>query len=155
VLVAWLLVRHRGWKTSEVVATVGLVGTTCGWVGTFLERRLEARTARLDAKPTAPSLAAEQLDVWRQWLRATVLAARVEQGSQLDQMVSRDKGMRLVVLGEPGYGKTVAALTLIAHVNAREQGAWTVAVDPRLTDAYEFRHRELLEHLASPGGSSR
>ena len=66
-------------------------------------------------------------------------------------MGSRDKGMRLVVLGEPGYGKTVAALTL----NAREQGAGTVAVDPRLTDAYEFRHRELLEHLASSGASSR
>ena len=34
---------------------------------------------------------------------------------------------RLVILGEPGYGKTVAALTLISHINARDEVGVAVA----------------------------
>jgi hypothetical protein len=34
---------------------------------------------------------------------------------------------RLVILGDPGYGKTVAALTLIKHINARDEPGAIVA----------------------------
>jgi hypothetical protein len=34
---------------------------------------------------------------------------------------------RLVILGDPGYGKTVAALTLVKHINARDEPGCRVA----------------------------
>ncbi len=51
---------------------------------------------------------------------------------------------RLVILGEPGYGKTVAALTLIAHINAADTPGAKVAELFSLADWY-------LWHADKPG----
>jgi hypothetical protein len=43
---------------------------------------------------------------------------------------------RMVILGDPGYGKTVAALTLVAHINERDEPGAVVAELFSLADWY-------------------
>lgn len=52
---------------------------------------------------------------------------------------SDDSGGRLVVLGDPGYGKTVAALTLLAHINRRDSIGRTFAELFSLADWYRWQ----------------
>jgi predicted NACHT family NTPase len=46
---------------------------------------------------------------------------------------------RLVILGEPGYGKTVAALTLIAHIDAHDEPGASVAEVFSLADWFAWQ----------------
>ena len=108
-------------------------------------------SARADPLRDLPYLTPDQLEAWRSSLRLSILRARIAEGSQLDQMLGqgalipthveelgatqRDSGRpwarvveewsrdpsRMVILGEPGSGKTVAALSLIAHVNSEQR----------------------------------
>ena len=55
---------------------------------------------------------------------------------------------RMVILGEPGYGKTIAALTLIAHTNSNDQPHESVAELFSLADWYHWHG----EHSAAPLG---
>jgi hypothetical protein len=55
---------------------------------------------------------------------------------------------RLVILGDPGYGKTVAALTLVAHVNARAEPGASVAELFSLADWYHW----IGDHAGAPFG---
>lgn len=52
------------------------------------------------------------------------VGARLVPWSEITRSWDRSPG-RMVILGDPGYGKTVAALTLVAHINAQaaEPGA--------------------------------
>jgi hypothetical protein len=60
-----------------------------------------------------------------------------------------DAGLgRLVILGDPGYGKTVAALTLIKHINARSQPGDRVAELFALSEWQRWRG----EHQSAPFG---
>lgn len=52
---------------------------------------------------------------------------------------------RLVILGEPGYGKTVAALTLTAHLNTQERPGGVVAEIFSLLDWHHW-------HIENPSG---
>lgn len=53
---------------------------------------------------------------------------------------------RLVILGDPGYGKTVAALTLVKHINARAEPGASVAELFALAEWQRWRG----EHPAAP-----
>jgi predicted NACHT family NTPase len=55
---------------------------------------------------------------------------------------------RLVILGDPGYGKTVAALTLVKHINARNEPGAIVAELFPLAEWQRWRG----EHPDSPFG---
>lgn len=55
---------------------------------------------------------------------------------------------RLVILGDPGYGKTVAALTLVAHINASGEPGASVAELFSLADWYRWQ----ADHRGSPFG---
>jgi len=60
-----------------------------------------------------------------------------------------DAGLgRLVVLGDPGYGKTVAALTLVKHINAHSQPGESVAELFPLSEWQRWRG----EHQTAPFG---
>lgn len=52
---------------------------------------------------------------------------------------SYDKPGRLVILGDPGYGKTVAALTLLKHANANEETGRPVLELFPLIDWYRWK----------------
>lgn len=54
------------------------------------------------------------------------IAGRVLPLSQLVEEWDKEPG-RLVIIGDPGYGKTVAALTLVAHINQTERTSGVVA----------------------------
>jgi hypothetical protein len=54
---------------------------------------------------------------------------------------------RLVILGDPGYGKTVAALTLIAHINAREAAGASIAELFSLADWHLWQAGRTDAHL--------
>jgi hypothetical protein len=59
---------------------------------------------------------------------------------------------RLTVVGEPGYGKTVAALTLLKHINERADDQWPVAELFPLVEWYRWREHsrgDLAEWLAA------
>jgi hypothetical protein len=61
--------------------------------------------------------------------------------SQIAQEWDRAPG-RMVILGDPGYGKTVAALTLLKHINASNSGeAEPVAELFPLVEWYRWRER--------------
>jgi hypothetical protein len=55
---------------------------------------------------------------------------------------------RLVILGDPGYGKTVAALTLLKHINAHSQPGDSVAELFSLSEWQRWRG----EHQTAPFG---
>jgi NACHT domain len=61
-----------------------------------------------------------------------------------------DRGVdRFVILGEPGYGKTVAALSLIAHIDARANGSDSVAELFGLADWFRWQNANPSAPLAS------
>lgn len=161
-LVLLLLAHHgRRWTATEVaVATAVVLGAAAvfGVGAQMLQVRFYQGRVDTAAPVLPPGLSRAQLEQWRDRLRSAVLAARVEQGGQLDQMVRYGETLdmnvkridtdsrrprlrvggrllawseikhewdtsegRLVILGEPGYGKTIAALTLIAHIDAHDQ----------------------------------
>lgn len=90
-----LLFTHHGrrWTATEVtVATAVVLGAAAvfGVLAQLLQ--VQFLPGRVDrAAPALPAgLSREQLEQWRDRLRSAVLAARVEQGGQLDQMVRRE-----------------------------------------------------------------
>jgi len=87
-----------------------------------------------------------RVDVERSRVR---VSGRLLGWSEIARRWDRSRG-RLVVLGDPGYGKTVAALTLVKHINAnaREPGA-RVAELFRLADRQRWRGEHPDEPLAA------
>lgn len=59
-----------------------------------------------------------------------------------------DSGGRLVILGDPGYGKTVAALTLLAHINAHDNAGQGVAELFSLVEWDRWNHDHRGERFA-------
>src|SRR3954453_24024927 len=56
VVVAWFVLRDEGLKTSELIAAIGVTATICGWIGLYVERRLDAIGVAEETGPIAPRL---------------------------------------------------------------------------------------------------
>lgn len=88
-----------------------------------------------EGDPIAPMTGRVDLDAQR---------PRISVGEQLrpwSEITERwDAGTgRLVILGDPGYGKTVAALTLIKHINTRDDPGASIAELFPLTEWQRWR----------------
>lgn len=83
-------------------------------------------------------------DLHRPRLRVGV-GEQLRPWSEIKRQWDHSEG-RLVITGDPGFGKTVAALTLVAHINGRDEPGAKVAELFSLADWYRWH----ADHLGSP-----
>jgi NACHT domain len=141
---------HVGAMAARNGRLLAKVGSLAGFHDMAL--RLRAQVTALHGEMRIPHIGLVRSVPWEQLYVEPLLAAEREQDPQPSIERLAEPGQRLVILGDPGAGKSTLATKLAFDIAARDPAQVPFLVVLRdLSDALKRGRRRLVDHLVAVG----